>query len=84
MSRLVPLFIPILVSVFLVKFFPWPFPYYTITDQLYGTIGLNYQNLALDFLVVFLITSIIIGLVEILLIILVTKSLFKDLKPGQE
>lgn len=84
MSRLVPLFIPILVSVLLVKFFPWPFPYYVVTDQLYGTIGINYQNLALDFFIFFLMTSIIIGLVEILLIILVTKSLFKDLKPDQE
>ena len=84
MSRLVPLFIPILVSAFLVKFFPWPFPYYAVVDQLYGTVGINYQNLALDFLTFFLITSIIVGLVEILLIILVTKALFRDLKPDQE
>ncbi len=84
MSRLVPLFIPILVSALLVKFFPWPFPYYVVTDQLYGTVGINYQNLALDFLTFFLITSIMIGLVEILLVILVTKALFKDLKKSQE
>jgi len=84
MSRLVPLFIPILVSAFLVKFFQWPFPYYVVTDPLYGTVGINYQNLALDFLAVFLITSVIIGLIEILLVILVTKHLFKDLKSSQE
>lgn len=79
-----PLFLPILVSIFLVKFFQWPFPYYAVVDQLYGTVGINYQSLALDFLVFFLITSVVIGIVEILLIILVTKSLFKDLKPDQE
>lgn len=84
MSRLVPLFIPILVSAFLVKFFPWPFPYYVVTDQLYGTIGVNYQNLALDFIIFFLMSSIITGLVEVLLVILVTRALFKDLKKSQE
>lgn len=79
MSQFLPLLLPLIASLIVLKFFPWPLPYYTVVDSLYGTLGLNYLNLAVDFLVIFLLTAIVVGLVELLLMILVFKSLLKEM-----
>lgn len=78
MGKILPFLLAILTPTVLLKFFPWPLPYYTVVDELYGTLGLNYRNLVFDFLVIFLMASVVIGIVELLLVVLVVKSLFRE------
>lgn len=74
----------ILISLLLLRFFQWPFPYYTVADSLYDGIGINYTNLAIDFLVFFLISMVISGLLQFTLFFLITKSLLKEIKSEKD
>ena len=78
MVRLTPFVLALLSGILLTKFFPWPLPYYTVVDPLYETLGLNYLNLTADFIVVFLASLAVIGLLELLLVFVVIKSIFRE------
>ncbi len=78
MIRLTPFVLALLSGILLTKFFPWPLPYYTVIDPLYETLGLNYLNLAADFLVSFLASLAVIGLLELLLVFVIIKSIFRE------
>ena len=80
MSKLTAPFLAILISLLFVKFFQWPVPYYVVADPLYGTLSLNYANLAIDIFVLFLINMVVFGLLQLIVFFLVTKSLLKELK----
>jgi len=77
MTRLLPLFLPALISLLLLKSFQWPLPYYTVVDPLYETYGLNFLNLTFDFVVLFLIVAVIVGILELILIFVVLRALVK-------
>lgn len=77
MARLLPFLLPLLVSLILVKFFPWPLPYLELVNSS-GLYELNYVNLLVDFFVFFLASLVVLGILDFVLVLAVLKSLFRE------